>query len=482
MNRLDDLINRFVDDDLAPEERIELQRTIDLDPRGADQLLECYQQDRVLAALCRPASAPAIDAILAAVLQEDPFVDSTMRQTAAEALRGSLVRAPQAEPAHPARLERREQPTTTAFHAWFQRFVPRRAWAIALTTLAFIAVISWLFPRIDNQPTLSLSAGTHVTLQRNGQHLSVESGIQLVPGDLLSVSATNRAGISYGAEPTSITLLDDTELKILSWKRGKRFELRVGKIEASVARQRPFRPMIIGAPQAEARVVGTRFTLSVTNNATRLDVAEGKVSFTRKRDLQTVRVVAGHYALAGEGYELSALAFTGSILREFWDGVSAKTLYDLQKDSRFLSHPDRSGLSSRFELVPVTTNRLAVRFRGYLHPPVSGDYEFWLSGATDAKLFMSPSERPEDKEQIAQTAQISPTTDASRTKAWDAPRFRGPTQWSSPIPLVAGHCYYVEALLLIEHGEGHLSVAWKCPGRPREVLTGEFLSPAEQKK
>ena len=61
-----------------------------------------------------------------------------------------------------------------------------------------------------------------------------------------------------------------TELKVTDLSHGKRFALGLGKLEASVARQRPFRPLVVTTAQAEARVLGTRFTLAATTNATRV--------------------------------------------------------------------------------------------------------------------------------------------------------------------------------------------------------------------
>ena len=132
-------------------------------------------------------------------------------------------------------------------------------------------------------------------------------------------------------------------------------------------------------------------------------------------------------------------------------------------------HPDGWDFAKALELEPMETNRFGVRYCGYLHPPVTGDYEFWLAGATDAQLFMSPGENPADKVPIARTVDDS--------RKLDKPRFQGGSPWEPPVPLVAGRRYYIEALVFIEKGEGHLSVAWKRPGEPRELLTGEYLSP-----
>jgi hypothetical protein len=84
---------------------------------------------------------------------------------------------------------------------------------------------------------------------------------------------------------------------------------------------------------------------------------------------------------------------------------------------------------------------------------------------------MSPNENPAEAVGIARQQRTG------MGGRWDAPRFQGPSLWSSPIPLVAGRRYYIEALVTIEKGEGHLSVAWKPPSGTRELLTGEFLSP-----
>jgi len=51
----------------------------------------------------------------------------------------------------------------------------------------------------------------------------------------------------------------------------------VGTLEADVARQRPFRSLIVTTPNAEVKVVGTRFKLEASTSFTRLEVAEGAV-------------------------------------------------------------------------------------------------------------------------------------------------------------------------------------------------------------
>ena len=272
MNRLDELISRFLDEDLTPEERIELQQAIEADPRGADQLLAYYQQDRLLAALFRPASAEAVNAILAAVSAEDGFVDSVMRQTRAAAAENTLIHDPEKKSGDPAtEAKRRSQPAARPYHNWFDRLFPCPRWVFAVATVVLIGLLVWLFPSVNNQPTLTVATGTRVTLERNDQSLPAQDGLKLLPGDLLQIAGSNGASIGYGKENTRVALNDHTELKTLAWQKGKRFELRQGKLEATVARQRPFGAMVLLTAQAETRVLGTKFTLTATSNATRLE-------------------------------------------------------------------------------------------------------------------------------------------------------------------------------------------------------------------
>jgi ferric-dicitrate binding protein FerR (iron transport regulator) len=347
--------------------------------------------------------------------------------------------------------------------------------ALAVCLMVAVAVGFWCLGPTMGEPVLAEVRGAGISLERAGQPVPTLAGTRLQAGDLLRAPEAATAIIGFAPEKTRITIQPGTDLALASMSRGKRLFLRRGKLETSVARQRPFRSMVLKTPEAEARVLGTHFTLAVATNGTRLEVTEGKVRFTRMSDLKAVRVTAGHYAVAAADCELAALPFTGAILRESWSGVAGQSLNDFRKNPRFPDHPDGSDLARSFELEPVKTNRFGVRFRGYLHPPVSGDYEFWLATATDAVMFVSPDERVADKVAIARMQ------DVGRPKEWDAPRFRGSSLWAPPVPLVAGQRYYIEALVFIEKGEGHLSVAWKRPGGSRELLTGEFLSPFKPK-
>ncbi|HAB17312.1 MAG TPA: FecR domain-containing protein [Verrucomicrobiota bacterium] len=344
-----------------------------------------------------------------------------------------------------------------------------RILALAASIAIVIGLSLWLFPATHNEPTLSFPAGTQVALERAGQSLPASDGLKLLPGDLLRVTGTNDAALHYGNEATRITFTGPVDLKILAWNQGKRFQLRQGQIEATVARQRPLRPMILTTAQAEARVLGTRFTLGATTNATRLDVTEGKVRFTRTSDDTLVKVAAGHYAVAASNYELAALPLTGGLFREYWTNVAGDSWTVLITHTNYPGRPDGSGYLTnltRLEMPPNGDTNYGERLRGYVHPPTTGEYTFWIAAQADAALWLSPDEDPENQVMMAYSFDSPP-------RDWEA----NASQQSATVPLIAGKRYCLEVLHKVGGTEGHLAVAWQGPGREREVIPLQFLSP-----
>jgi hypothetical protein len=112
-------------------------------------------------------------------------------------------------------------------------------------------------------------------------------------------------------------------------------------------------------------------------------------------------------------------------------------------------------------------NNYGARIRGYLHPPIDGDYTFWMAAHSKAELFLSHDENP------ARKASIAKSLDPVNWREWE----KHAEQKSKPVALRAGHRYYIEALHKQAQGNDHLSVAWKPPGAEREIIPGQSLSP-----
>src|SRR5262249_35617449 len=155
--------------------------------------------------------------------------------------------------------------------------------------------------------------------------------------------------------------------------KGKRLELLTGKLEATVARQSLFRPMKVTTPQAEARVLGTRFSLIVADNASRLDVTAGQVRFTRLSDGRSVKVGGNSHSIATANSDLTVLPSTGGILREAWTNVPGTYHASyLRLHPKYPNNPDISQTLKTFEGPVNAGENYGARYRGFLHPPVTG--------------------------------------------------------------------------------------------------------------
>lgn len=161
-------------------------------------------------------------------------------------------------------------------------------------------------------------------------------------------------------------------------------------------------------------------------------------------------------------------AGTGWITREVWDNIEGTSINDLTGNENYPDNPSGMGLLSSFEAPANVADNYGQRMHGYIHPPVSGNYEFWIAGDDHSELWLSSDENPSNVHLIASVPE------------WTNPRewTKFTQQYSGDIGLEAGETYYVMALMKEGYGGDNLAVAWKIPGESREIISGNYLSPA----
>ncbi len=174
--------------------------------------------------------------------------------------------------------------------------------------------------------------------------------------------------------------------------------------------------------------------------------------------------LCGHFDPAGwPGRILPA----GCILREVWTGLNGGSLNDLSRDNRMAKPPNQRGWLSRLDAPRDSADNYGTRIRGYVHPPVDGDYTFWIASDDDSELWLSRDDLPGNK------ALIAKRDGATGWCNWNDK----PEQKSKPIRLAAGKRYYLEVLHKEGGGGDHLSVAWQPPGGGQDIIPGSALSP-----
>ena len=150
----------------------------------------------------------------------------------------------------------------------------------------------------------------------------------------------------------------------------------------------------------------------------------------------------------------------GSVLREIWDNPEDLTLAQIGEVPRYPSYPTDRSFEPQFDAPRDVSEHFITRMRGYLHPPVTGEYRFWLSSDDGSELYLSTDDNPANKVKIASLETA------------------GSGQQSEVVTLTAGQRYYIEALGQHADWADSLSVHWTIPGgEANAAITKTYLSP-----
>ena len=106
--------------------------------------------------------------------------------------------------------------------------------------------------------------------------------------------------------------------------------------------------------------------------------------------------------------------------------------------------------------------------RGWIIPPATGNYSFWIASDDFSELWISTNASVSAR-QLAAQVPIGNWTDV---RQWD----KFSSQQSTPRFLEAGRAYYFEAFQKEGSGGDSLSVAWQGPGFEREVIPGSRIA------
>jgi endoglucanase len=158
---------------------------------------------------------------------------------------------------------------------------------------------------------------------------------------------------------------------------------------------------------------------------------------------------------------------SGSILREFWLGITGTTVSSLTSSTAYPNSPTGSEQLTSLEGPVNTVDNYGARIRGYIHPLITGAYTFWLAADDQGDLLLSTNDNP------ANATRIAFVDTWTNTREWT----KSPSQKSAAINLVAGQKYYIEVLHKEATGGDNVAVSWQGPGIAQAVIAGNYLSP-----
>jgi rhamnogalacturonan endolyase len=160
---------------------------------------------------------------------------------------------------------------------------------------------------------------------------------------------------------------------------------------------------------------------------------------------------------------------TGWLLREWWTGLSGDAVSNLTSAAAYPNRPVGAQYLNTLEGPINWGDTYGDRIRGWLLPPTTGDYTFWIAGDNNCQLWLGSDATPGKASMIASIAGANTTNWREWTKY--------ATQQSVTIPLMAGSKYYIEVLHKEGTGSDHVAVAWQGPGISQQVIGGAYLRP-----
>jgi signal transduction histidine kinase len=135
----------------------------------------------------------------------------------------------------------------------------------------------------------------------------------------------------------------------------------------------------------------------------------------------------------------------------------------------FPHRPSGWDVRRKFE-APMNQGRYYLtRMRGWLQPPASGQYTFWIASDNSSELWLSPDAEPSKARKISSLPRYAWV----ESREWS----KFASQRSESIWLNAEQSYYIEALQEQTAGGDNLAVAWEGPGIKQSIIADSHLVP-----
>ncbi len=157
----------------------------------------------------------------------------------------------------------------------------------------------------------------------------------------------------------------------------------------------------------------------------------------------------------------------GTIADAFYNNITGNSVSNLTSSPNFPNNASSEiSLPSSDEETDQGTN-YGSAMRGFVIPPTTGSYTFWIASDDSGELRISPD--------ATQANAVVRASNASYTNPNTYNTFA--SQQSAALTLTAGQPYYIEARQKQGDGGNHLSIAWQGPNISQQVIPGRFLAP-----
>jgi hypothetical protein len=151
----------------------------------------------------------------------------------------------------------------------------------------------------------------------------------------------------------------------------------------------------------------------------------------------------------------------GSIAREIWLNIPGTTIAELTSNPAYQGAAHRIDYMTDFKSAYCIADNYGSRTRGFIYPPVSGNYTFYLVGDDNSELYLNTTgSAASGKTRIAYLSTWANQDELTRES----------NQTSVQIYLEANKEYYIETLQKEGGGGDHVAVWWKLPNTASPVV------------
>jgi hypothetical protein len=157
---------------------------------------------------------------------------------------------------------------------------------------------------------------------------------------------------------------------------------------------------------------------------------------------------------------------TGYLQRELYLGLPGSSVIDLEATEKFvLRQWDSLTSIDGFHAPENDGDQYGQRISGYLIPPTTGEYVFYITSDEASELRLSSDSNPLGKVTVAS---VEGSTEPLEWNKYE-------NQASAKINLIEGQRYYIEAVHKEAEGNDHVEVGWTMPGQGSDVI--ELIPP-----
>ena len=181
--------------------------------------------------------------------------------------------------------------------------------------------------------------------------------------------------------------------------------------------------------------------------------------------------VSDGFSISSIGFQLGIIATKARVdhqglSRNVYNHDSINSdVAELKNLAAYPASPTSSSIEPIFQSPSNVGDHYGQRMLGYLVPPTSGEYQFWIAADDSAELSLS-------RDHVAENLQV-----IARAPGWTNPLDwnSNAAQASETILLEAGKAYAIQALMVENRGGDHLAVAWQGPGIDQAIIANEYL-------